>query len=94
MGFHDLKDFNLAMLAKQGWRLIQDRDSLLYKCFKAQYFPRCTFLEASDVPNSSYVWKSLMTAQPILKKGCCWRVGDGAAIRVMADKWILNQVTN
>ena len=94
MGFRDLKDFNLAMLAKQGWRLIQDKDSLLYKCFKARYFPRCTFLEATDVPNSSYVWKSLRAAQPILKKGCCWRVGDGAAIKVMVDKWIPNQVTN
>ncbi|XP_023928297.1 uncharacterized mitochondrial protein AtMg00310-like [Quercus suber] len=94
MGFRELKDFNLAMLAKQGWRLIQDRDSLLYKCFKARYFPYCTFLEASDVPNCSYVWKSLMATQPILKKGCCWRVGDGTAIRVMVDKWIPNQVTN
>ena len=46
------------------------------------------------MPNSSYVWKSLMAAQPILKKRCCWRVGDGATIRVMADKWIPNQVTN
>ena len=71
MGFRDLKDFNLTMLAKQGWRLIQDRDSLLYKCFKAWYFPRFTFLDASNVPNSSYVWKSLMAAQLILKKGCC-----------------------
>ena len=56
------------MLAKQGWRLLQDHRLLLYECFKARYFPRSTFLEASDVPNSSYVWKSLIVAQPILKK--------------------------
>ena len=71
MGFRDLQDFNLAMLAKQGWRLIQQQDSLLFKCFKARYFPQFNFLEASDVLNSSYVWKSLMAAQPILKMGCC-----------------------
>ena len=82
------------MLAKQGWRLIQEKDSLLYRCFKARYFPRLNFLDASDVPNSSYVWKSLMAAQTILKKGSCWRVGDGSTIRVTSDKWILNQVTN
>ena len=94
MGFRDLQDFNLAMLAKQGWRLIQEKDSLLYRCFKARYFPRFNFLDASDVPNSSYVWKSLMAAQTILKKGSCWRVGDGTEIRVSSDKWIPNQVTN
>ena len=94
MGFRDLKDFNLAMLAKQGWRLIQENDSLLYKCFKAWYFPRFHFLDASDVPNSSYMCKSLMAAQPNLKQGCCWRVEDGSAFRVIVDKWIPHQITN
>ena len=94
MSFRDLRSFNLAMLAKQGWRLIQEHDSLMYQCFKARYFPRSQFLEALDSPNSSYVWKSIMTAKPILKKGCCWRVGDGVEIKVISDKWIPNHPTN
>ena len=75
MGFRDIQSFNLAMLAKQGWRMLTDQESLFYRCFKAKYFPRCTFLEAVDHPHSSYVWKSLLAAQPILRKGCCWHVG-------------------
>ena len=35
-----------------------------------------------------------MAAQEILKQGCCWRVGDGSAIRVTKDKWIPNHPTN
>ena len=62
MGFRDLRSFNLAMLAKQGWCLMQDKNSLVYSCFKAKYFPRCDFLEAKDCQNSSYVWKSLIVA--------------------------------
>lgn len=94
MRFRDIWNFNLAMLAKQGWRLLQHKDSLVYKFFKAKYFPRCSFLDAGDVPNSSYVWKSILAAQPILKQGCCWRVGNGSTIRVLKDKWILNHPTN
>ena len=55
MGFWDLRDFNLAMLAKQGWRMLQDHDSLLLKCFKARYFPLSTFLKAKVSPRCSYV---------------------------------------
>ena len=94
MGFRDLRDFNLAMLAKQGWRLIQDQYSLLYGYLKARYFPRTSFLEASDTPNSSYTWKSLIAAKPILKTGCCWRVGNGSSIQVTQDKWIPNYPSN
>ena len=94
MGFRDIRDFNLVMLVKQGWRLLQDHGSLLYGCFKARYIPRNTFLEAANVPNSSYVWKSLIAAQPILKKRCCWRVGDGTSIWVTQDWWIPHHPTN
>ena len=94
MGFRDIRSFNLAMLAKQGWRLLQDKGSLLYDCFKAKYFPRCSFSEADDAPNSSFVWKSILAAQDILKRGCCWRVGDGSTIRVIKDKWIPNYPGN
>nr|XP_023894814.1 uncharacterized protein LOC112006735 [Quercus suber] len=94
MGFRDLKIFNLAMLAKQGWRLLQNQESLVFKCLKARYFPCCSFMEAVDSPTSSYIWKSIMAAQPVLKKRCCWMVGDGTSIRVMSDSWIPNHPTN
>ena len=44
MSFRDLQTFNLAMLAKKGWWLLQDKSSLLYSCFKAKYFPWGTSL--------------------------------------------------
>ena len=94
MGFRDLRTFNLAMLPKQSWRLIQDRESLMYHCFKARYIPQTEFLDASNSPNSSYVWKSIMATKPILTDGCCWRVGDGLAIKVISKKWIHNYPTN
>ena len=94
MGFRDLRAFNLAMLAKQGWRMVQGNDSLLYKCFKARYFPRSNFLEAKESPTYSYVWRSLMAAMPILQSGHCWRVGNGVSINALKDKWLPNYPTN
>ena len=38
------------------------------------------------------VWQ--LAALPILKRGCCWRVGNGVSIRVHKDKWIPNYPAN
>ena len=74
--------------------MLQEDDSLLYKCYKARYFPRSTFLEAVESPNFSFIWRSIMAALPIFKSSCCWRVGNGSSIRVKWDRWIPNHPTH
>ena len=46
MGFRDLHAFNLAMLAKQVWRLIINPNSLCAKILNAKYYPNSGILMA------------------------------------------------
>jgi hypothetical protein len=39
MGFRELSLFNKALLARQGWRLVQCPDSLVSQVLKAKYYP-------------------------------------------------------
>ena len=56
LGFRDIHLFNLAMLAKQVWRLWQQPDSLCSRVLKAKYFPHTSVLEAKPKTGMSYTW--------------------------------------
>ena len=40
VGFRDLSNFNQALIAKQGWRVIQFPDSLMAKVLQPQYLKK------------------------------------------------------
>jgi hypothetical protein len=88
IGFKDLRAFNEALLAKQGWRLTTNPDSLVAKIFKAKYYPNSDFLSAKHTQNSSFSWQSIQKASWVLKKGCKWIIGDGKSIDIWRDRWI------
>lgn len=89
LGFRELSTFNLAMLAKQGWRLLANETSLCSQVFRAKYFPNTSVMEAkSNQANASYIWTSLMKERQILEMGCGWRLGDGTKVRIWKDPWI------
>ena len=46
MGFHGLKCFNVALLAKQSWHLLEGTNPLLLNVLKARYFKNTSVLEA------------------------------------------------
>ncbi|XP_074344601.1 uncharacterized protein LOC141683748 [Apium graveolens] len=46
LGVRSLSLFDTAMLAKQGWRILTEENSLVTKLLKARYFPRTDFLNA------------------------------------------------
>ena len=93
MGFKQQKPFNLAILAKQCWRLQMGQNSLVYHVFKEKYFPNCDFVEASLGNNPSYVWQSLMVAQKFVQNGLRWQIVNGFNVQVWKDKWLPSSST-
>jgi hypothetical protein len=88
LGFRHMYGFNLAMLGKQGWKLLTNHDSILYKVFKAKYYPRTGFLAATLGHNPSYTWRSAHASQVIVRNGLRWRLGNGTKVQVWNQPWL------
>ena len=88
LGFRDVKTFNLALLAKQGWRLQTCMNSLVHRVLKSHYFPNGGFLSAQLGNNPSHTWRSIMSTQSMVQHDIHWQVGNGQSINVCNDKWL------
>lgn len=55
LGFRNFRDFNVAILGKQGWRFIIHPISLVSRLYKAKYFPDTDFLQSSLGHSPSFI---------------------------------------
>ncbi|CAA7014604.1 unnamed protein product [Microthlaspi erraticum] len=90
LGFRDLKNFNLALLAKQLWRIFHYPSSLLARILRGRYFWQSNPLEVKKVNSPSYGWRSMMAARDLLVSGLRRVIGSGANTVVWRDPWILD----
>lgn len=75
--FRDVQSFNLAMLAKQCWRLFKEPSSLVSKLLQQKYHPYSNLLDASLGKHPSFAWRSLLSGRSLLKEGFMWKIGNG-----------------
>lgn len=90
MGFRDLHLFNLAMLGKQGWRLLDNPEPLCARVLKGQYFHDADFLSATRRKHASQTWRAILAGRDVLKKDIIKRIGNGNSTNIWHDKWIPN----
>ncbi|GMJ02408.1 hypothetical protein like AT4G29090 [Hibiscus trionum] len=88
LGFRDFTKFNVVLLAKQGWRILQNPTSLVARLLRARYFPEGTFMKARLGTTPSLTWKSIWSARGLLEKGLRWQVGSGGSISIWNDFWL------
>lgn len=88
LGFHDLKCFNQALLAKRAWRLHNDTKSLLHHVLKARYYKNDGFIDARRGYDPSYTWRSIWGSKSLLLDGLKWSVGNGLSIGVWDEAWL------
>ena len=88
MGFRDIFLLNIALIGKQGWRLLQNIESLVYGVLKARYFSHTFFLNSQLRRNPSFIWHSIWEAKSSVAAGYRWKIGNGQQVRVWQDKWL------
>lgn len=88
IGFRDMHFFNQALLARQGWRLLQNPDSLCARVLNSKYYPNGDLLDTVFASDASPTWRGIEFGLELLKKGLIWRVGNGRNIQIQRDQWI------
>ncbi|XP_026438275.1 uncharacterized protein LOC113336817 [Papaver somniferum] len=90
LGFKNMEYFNLAMISKIAWRLIEEPHSLWTSTMKASHFPNkeVIIMETKPKNTDSWIWKGILEGITCIQKYYIWKIGDGTNIHIWEDRWI------
>lgn len=77
LGIRAFGDFNKALLGRQAWRIISNRDSLLSRVFMAKYCYDRDNLKFRTTSQASTFARAICNRIEEVVKDCHWRVGNG-----------------
>lgn len=86
MKFKDIRLFNLVLLGRQIWRLLDNKNTLYYRVLAPKYFPDRDPFNPKHIDKPSYAWSSMTSAMKQLALGFGWQVGDGKHINISTHK--------
>lgn len=72
-----MEDLNRALIAKMGWQLIEDQNSLWTQALKAKYCSHMPFRQVQPRSGSSWVWQSLLQVRNLFQLDFAGILGMG-----------------
>ncbi|CAL1353552.1 unnamed protein product [Linum trigynum] len=88
MRFRQFDHFNQALLAKIGWLILNEPQSLIAQVYKGKYFPQGSFLTTTARSRPSWGWQSILHGRHLLERGLRWQVGNGQSVSLLHSNWI------
>lgn len=91
LGIRTAKVMNKALLAKVGWRLLNDKSGLWARVLTSKYKVKGVHNLSWTIAKGmwSSTWRSVgMGVKEVVIPGLSWILGDGKRIRFWADKWL------
>lgn len=71
MGFHFMKDINVSLFTKFGWKILSNHDSLWVSLFKKKYVKYGSII-SSPLSSGFYIWNGIKSIVPLLKSRSCY----------------------
>ncbi|CAL1397044.1 unnamed protein product [Linum trigynum] len=89
VGIRPTRQANLALLAKNGWRLLKDKECLWTQIMRAKYGRQRQGLEViRPSQGSSFTWASIAKTASLIKQGCAWNIKNGKRTNFWLDIWV------
>ena len=97
LGLKDINTFNIALLDKWKWHLLQHQGELWARVLESKYGGWRNMDEAGRVGPESIWWRDLKRALHhshqgrVIQDGLKWKVGGGDRIKFWEDRWICRE---
>ncbi|GKE26316.1 putative reverse transcriptase domain-containing protein, partial [Tanacetum coccineum] len=87
LGIKSLETWNIALISKHIWNIINKKDSLWVKWVHLYKLKGRNFWDVPENEGSSWSWKKILRYRGMLRRHIVHRIGDGLSTSLWYDSW-------
>lgn len=88
LGLQDIEIFNVALLAKQSWRIATNSDCLLARVLLGKYCRHQPFFKVPASTSISHGWRSILCGRDLLLENTGIAIGSGRDTSLWNEPWL------
>lgn len=80
LGFRLMKDVNLSLIAKLGWKILSNANCSWVDHLRGKYLQSESFFSSSPTSSSTWLWKGILKSRHLLYQGACHRIHSSSSV--------------